>query len=418
MIRKVKKNVPELRFPDFEGNWKQLTLKEIASKITDGTHDTPTPVSSGFPFLTAIHIKDGYIDFKNCYYLPEGEHRKIFTRCNPEYGDILMVNIGAGTATVARIEVDFEFSLKNVALIKIDQGELSSSFVFQTLSKNSLKLRHQLTSGGAQPFFSLKQISKLAVNLPEKEEQEKIASFLGSIDTRLNQLRRKHELLQTYKRGVMQKLFSQQIRFKDDRGKTFADWEEASLEEITSKIGSGATPRGGEDNYKEFGIALFRSMNVYDNRFQEENLAFIDKNQAKDLDSVSVEEGDILLNITGASIARCCIAPLKFLPARVNQHVMIIRPQRERMNSVFLSNLLVFDEYKNQLFRLGGKGGSTREALTKSHIQDFQILLPCKREQEKIADFLASIDQKIDAISKQIDLTEQFKKGLLQKMFV
>lgn len=212
MSKKFKKKVPELRFPEFQGDWKESIIKDIASKITDGTHDTPKPVKNGFPFLTAIHIKDGYIDFDSCYYLSEEEHRKIYNRCNPEYGNILMVNIGAGTATVARIEVDFEFSLKNVALIKINQDKLSSEFIFQILSKNSLKLRHQLTSGGAQPFFSLKQISRLKTILPQKPEQEKIANFFGAVSDRLTQLRRKQELLQTYKRGVMQKIFSQQIR--------------------------------------------------------------------------------------------------------------------------------------------------------------------------------------------------------------
>lgn len=267
-------------------------------------------------------------------------------------------------------------------------------------------------------LFKVEQWYRWKINIPSLEEQEKIASFLGAVDRRLTQLRRKQELLQTYKRGVMQKIFSQEIRFKGAIGSPFPDWEERTLGEITNKIGSGATPRGGEDNYQESGISLFRSMNIYDNRFQEENLAFIDENQARELNNVTVEKDDILLNITGASIARCCIAPVKFLPARVNQHVMIIRPQKNKLNSIFLSNLLVFEDYKNQLFKLGGKGGSTREALTKSHIQNFQVILPSIKEQEKIADFLTAIDRKIETIYRQIEQTEKFKKGLLQKLFI
>ena len=98
-----------------------------------------------------------------------------------------------------------------------------------------------------------------------------------------------------------------------------------TLLNITTKIGSGATPRGGKSSYKSEGISLIRSMNVHDFNFSREGLAFIDENQAKKLDNVTVQEGDILFNITGDSINRTCVVPPEILPARVNQHVSIIR---------------------------------------------------------------------------------------------
>src|SRR5690606_506151 len=129
------------------------------------------------------------------------EHDKIYQRCNPEIGDLLLVNIGAGTATCAINSVDYPFSLKNVALIKPNRKLLNSLFLEQIQRKNSKKQFHQLTSGGAQPFLSLKEIGRFKLFLPSLSEQEKIAQFLVSIDKKLEALKKKKELLEQYKKG-------------------------------------------------------------------------------------------------------------------------------------------------------------------------------------------------------------------------
>jgi len=110
---------------------------------------------------------------------------------------------------------------------------------------------------------------------------------------------------------------------------TAVDRGRVQLGEISTKIGSGATPHGGKESYIESGIALIRSLNVFDFNFQDDRLAFIDGDQASLLANVTVEPNDILLNITGASVARCCLVPERVLPARVNQHVAIVRIDRE-----------------------------------------------------------------------------------------
>src|SRR5690606_19503768 len=104
------------------------------------------------------------------------------------------------------------------------------------------------------------------------------------------------------------------------------DWRREPLKNITKKIGSGATPRGGKKAYKASGVSLIRSMNVHDRRFKADNLAFIDDTQAAELSNVTLQPNDVLINITGASIARCCVCPGEYLPGRVNQHVSILRP--------------------------------------------------------------------------------------------
>ena len=164
------------------------------------------------------------------------------------------------------------------------------------------------------------------------------------------------------------------------------------LKELTSKIGSGATPRGGESAYKEIGISLIRSQNVLDFAFDYDNLAHIDNDQANLLSSVIVESKDLLFNITGDSIARCTIVPDDILPARVNQHVAIIRATK-------ISNeyLLYFLQHrKNRLVQMSKIGG-TRKALTKEMLEQFDIL---RLENEKeIANTLAVLDRKIAIIN-------------------
>ena len=183
-----------------------------------------------------------------------------------------------------------------------------------------------------------------------------------------------------------------------------AGWMKYRLIDVTKKIGSGATPKGGKKDYKESGISLFRSLNVYDGEFKDKNLAFIDEIQASKLSNVLVEEGDVLLNITGASIARCCVAPPKLLPARVNQHVSIVRPKTEYIDADFLAYLLVSKEYKDALLQTGEKAGATRQALTKAQLQDFEILAPPLPEQKRI---VAILDEAFAGIATAVANTEK-----------
>ena len=169
-------------------DWEVRRLSECCKKITDGTHDTPKPVYTGVPFLTAIHVKQNYIDYKNCYFLPKEVHEVIYKRCNPEYGDVLMVNIGAGVATTALIDVDFEFSLKNVALLKPNRNIISGAYLHHYQSYVKQMIADTITSGGAQPFLSLKQIGDLQIALPTKSEQTAIATALSDTDALIENL--------------------------------------------------------------------------------------------------------------------------------------------------------------------------------------------------------------------------------------
>jgi len=167
-----------------------------------------------------------------------------------------------------------------------------------------------------------------------------------------------------------------------------------SLATLTSKIGSGATPRGGASVYQSDGIALIRSQNVHDWTMKRDGLAHITDSAANLLAGVTVHKGDVLINITGDSIARCCVVDPCFLPARVNQHVAIIRPSPGLVPG-FLAAVLINPEMKSRL--LSDSAGGTRNALTKKYLEHLQIDIPSVSTQRAIAQVLGALDDKIAA---------------------
>ena len=193
--------------------------------------------------------------------------------------------------------------------------------------------------------------------------------------------------------------------------------ENASLQSITTKIGSGATPRGGKDAYKDSGISLIRSLNVYDFEFSYDNLAFIDDTQAAALKGVEVYPDDILLNITGASVCRCCLVPKDVLPARVNQHVAIIRLNQDVADPRYVLYTINSPAFKDALLKIS-MTGATREALTKDDISRFEIPLPELVAQKKIAAILSAYDDLIDNNKRRIALLERMAEEIYREWFV
>lgn len=189
------------------------------------------------------------------------------------------------------------------------------------------------------------------------------------------------------------------------------------LVDITTKIGSGATPRGGKGSYKKTGISLIRSLNVYDFKFDYNELVFINNAQADRLSNVEVQPQDILLNITGASVARCCMVPSQVLPARVNQHVAIVRVDQTVTDPTFIFYCVNSPHYKHHLLTLA-QGGATREALTKQTIENFQVPLPPLVTQRKIASVLSAYDGLIENNTRRIKILEEMAQRIYQEWFV
>ena len=189
------------------------------------------------------------------------------------------------------------------------------------------------------------------------------------------------------------------------------------LREVTSKIGSGATPRGGKESYQAEGITFIRSMNVHDGRFEYKDIAYITEAQATQLDNVTVEENDVFINITGASVARSCIVPREVLPARVNQHVAIIRCVRNRLHPIFANHMFLNDGFKSQLLDIGESGGATRQAITKQQLETLTVILPPLELQQQFAAFAEQTDKSKLAVQKSLEQLEILKKSLMQRYF-
>ena len=189
------------------------------------------------------------------------------------------------------------------------------------------------------------------------------------------------------------------------------------LGSVCSKIGSGATPRGGKEAYKGGITALIRSQNVYNDGFHRDGLAFIDDNQADELRNVEVQPNDVLLNITGDSVARACQVPNDVLPARVNQHVAIIRPKPAELDARFLRYALVTPDMQAHLLALAS-AGATRNALTKAMIEGLEIKAPSLPEQRAIAAVLGALDDKIESNRRMNATLEAMARALFQSWFV
>lgn len=193
--------------------------------------------------------------------------------------------------------------------------------------------------------------------------------------------------------------------------------DKTKLGDFCVKIGSGVTPRGGDNVYKDHGVTLIRSQNVYDYSFAEHGLVFIDDEQAAKMKNVELESGDVLLNITGDSVARCCIVPDRILPARVNQHVAIIRTKKGIMDSKYLLYWINNFSTKELLLSLSSTG-ATRKALTKGMIENLDIIPHSLPEQKAIATTLSCLDSKIELNNRMNKTLEEIAQAIFKSWFV
>ena len=169
-------------------NWKWCRLGEICTKITDGFHNTPPKVSEGIPYIAATQVKSDKIDWDNCNYVDEKYHRELYIKAYPQKGELLVVNIGAGCGTPALIDVDFEFSFKNTAILKFNQNLISNKLLFYYFLLRKDEIYAELTKGGLQPFLSLKILNEIDFPLPPIAEQNRIVQKIDELMQYCNDL--------------------------------------------------------------------------------------------------------------------------------------------------------------------------------------------------------------------------------------
>lgn len=262
--------------------------------------------------------------------------------------------------------------------------------------------------GSAREIFSWEEMCDVELPIPPIDQQQKIVAEYNAIQQRIKLNEQLIVKLEETAQTIYRKMFVDGI----DKNNLPEGWRMGTLGEICCKIGSGATPKGGKECYVNVGTSFIRSMNVLNLKFNHNELAHITSQQAKTLDAVSVESRDVLLNITGVSVARCCMVPDSILPARVNQHVMIIRS-----NKIIYSYYLLFLLYFSKEKLLGiSQSGSTREAITKSEIERFSILVPSMETIRNFDHNVSSIFQYKILLEEENNKLNELQSLLLVKM--
>ncbi|MEA1917504.1 MAG: restriction endonuclease subunit S [Campylobacterota bacterium] len=366
---------------EIESKWDLVKIKTIAEKILAGG-DKPTNILEAKTEKYNVPIFANAVKEKGLYGFTD--EAKVKEKC---------VTISArGTIgyCVIRTEPFYPIVRLLVVIPKNDKINLEyMEIIFNKLNLNG--------NGAGVPQLTVPQLSDYRIPLPPKEIQEKIVKEIESL--------KKIEENSLIKINELKKDIANITSNISDK--------QTKLQDITTKIGSGATPKGGESAYQKSGISLIRSQNVYDNSFIKKGLAFIDEEQAVKLKNVTVEKNDILFNITGASIARCCIVDEKYLPARVNQHVSIIRTNKKAL-SKYIQMILINSQYKSKLLEIGD-GGTSREAITKSQLEEFKIPLPPIEEQKKIVSQIEAIEKEIKIKEQEIANIPKEKENILEK---
>lgn len=388
-------------------SWPLVELQNVCTLITDGTHYTPPDMGDGIPFLTVKDVSDSGLDFESSSKIAREEYVKADQgNSAPKVGDVLFSKDG----TVGKVHVvkeSREFAvLSSLAILRPNSSLNSDYFGYVLKSKSTIEQASKNKTGSALRRIILSDLKRIKIPLPPLAEQKRIAVILDKADAIRRKRQQAIQLADDFLRAVFLEMFGDPVT--NPKG-----WEVKPLKDLAHKIGSGSTPRGGSESYQADGISLIRSLNIHDNEFKFKDLAFIDDEQAERLSNVVVEENDVLLNITGASVCRCAIVPSEVLPARVNQHVCIIRPKTNIYPS-YLLHLLISQPYKQMLLQMSG-AGATREALTKQQIENLQIATPPVSEQEKFEKVRVSLNSLIKN-AQNFDSHALFK-SLSQKAF-
>ncbi len=400
MLANTKKSLtPKIRFSYFNEPWEEASLGNLTN-IFDGTHQTPKYVNKGIPFYSVEHVTGNQFD--DTKYISE----EVFNqeKIKPEKNDILMTRIGdIGSSKLLDWDVRASFYV-SLALIKTSDN-LDSKFLNQYIATQYFqKELWQRTIHVAFPKkINLGEISKCLIKVPKHQEQDKIASFLSKVDNLISTLEKQKASLEKYKKGMMQKIFSKEVRFKDDDGNEYPDWKEKKLGDIgkvsmCKRIFKNETLATGDIPFYKIGT-FGKSPDAYisSEKYEEFKQKFS-----------YPRVGDILLSASG-TIGRQVVFDGKPSYFQDSNIVWLEHDEKNILNSfltyIYSSIIWVTD-------------GSTINRLYNRTLLDKKVLFPTVSEQEKIASFLSSIDIIIDSKEKQIKNTKEWKKGLLQQMFV
>jgi type I restriction enzyme S subunit len=452
-----------LRFKEFKGEWNSQKLSEICEKLSVGFVGTCekfyTDEEKGVLLVRTGNLFDGQIRLNNVKYVEVEFHRKnkksqIFP------GDLLIARHGSSGQAVLVPNNFPEANCLNIVILRAKK--IFDSYFLQN-KFNSSVLQKQIekkTAGSTQGVINTGELATLDITFPTHLEQQKIAAFLSAVDEKIQQLTRKKELLEQYKKGVMQQLFSppssselglsgleddrinadqtnpaipkskksqfRQLRFKDPNGKPYPKWEEKLFDEIFTFYSTNSLSRD-RMNYESGAVKNIHYGDIhtkFSTQFvvNEEMVPYVnsDVDLSKVKDENYCQEGDLVIadasedyNDIGKSIELVKLNNEKVL---AGLHTFLARPDKSKIQIGF-SGYLVKAEYVRMQIKTIAQGTKVL-SLSSGRVGKVKLQIPDKREQQKIASFLTALDAKIETVNNQIAQSQTFKKGLLQQMFV
>lgn len=384
----MKKVQPTLRFPEFSGDWVTKTLKEVATigrgKSKHRPRDADFLFGGKYPFIQTGDIRNANLyltEYSQTYSDAGLKQSKLWDE------DTLCITIAANIAETAILKIKACFPDSIIGLIPYE-SETTVLFVKHLFDKFKLEIQ-SLSQGVAQANLNQEKLSNIEFNFPTLQEQTKIANFLSAVDQKMHLLQQQKELLETYKKGVMQKIFNQELRFTQNNGSHFQDWEEKSLGEISSKESSNISANKIEENDGDYIIygasGVLKKVDFY---LQEDDYVSIVKDGA------------------GAGRIFYCKGKTSVLGT-----MEMIKPSTN-INTYFLYSLLGCIDFTQFIT------GSTIPHIYYKDYSKIKFGVPSLEEQTKIAEFLSAIDHKISLVNQQLAHTQTYKKGLLQQLFV
>lgn len=406
-IEKNKTLVPQLRFQEFVGEWKEILLNDVAE------------FRKGKGISKADIVEDGKFEcirYGELYTIYNELIVNIVSKTNlplkglelSEYNDVIIPASGETQLDIATASCVLKSGVALSGDLNIIRSTLNGIFLSFYLNNKKKSEIAKLAQGSSVVHLYSSQLKSLKLNIPTLPEQQKIASFLSVVDGKIQQLSRKKELLEQYKKGLMQQLFSGKLRFKDKNGNNYADWEEKKLGEVAEKIGDGlhGTPIYSEDS----DIFFINGNNLTNGKIEiSEKTKKVDYNIFIKNDK-KLNANTILISLNGT---------IGNISKYNNEKVMLGKSVgyfNFKGSVDFYYHFLKTETIQN--FFISELTGSTIKNLSLKTLRETIVPVPCLAEQQKIANFLSSIDAKIESTNQQITQTQSFKKGLLQQMFV
>jgi len=390
MMTKQVSKVPSLRFPEFDGEWEEKRLGDISSNVMYGMNSSAMSFDGTNKYIRITDIDEESRAFRpNPLTSPDG---KLEEKYKLKDGDIVFARTGASVGKSYMYQESDGVLYFAGFLIRFSITSSNTKFVFQqTLRSPYEKWVLVMSMRSGQPGINAEEYKLLRLHIPEQPEQQKIADFLTAVDKRIEHLEEKKRLLTEYKKGVMQQIFSQQIRFTDDAGNPYPDWQEKRLGDMcnitTGKLDANAKVEGGQYRFYTCAKDYFR------------------------IDKYHFDTEALLISGNGANVGYIHYYKGKF---NAYQRTYVLDAFSETI--IFIKYILEKD-LRQRIYAEKKEGNTPYIVL--GTLSDMALLMPSdKGEQQKIADFLTSIDNKIEQVGAQLEQAKAFKKGLLQQMFV